>query len=97
MLTPGRENKQMDDLLASYQASKEHLRLHDFEQSLYPRDLMRKAEREGCLPQVLFLPCQKLTRLMIKHAVEQESSYQSEEHFLLRFGLVDNLNYYMYQ
>ena len=57
MLTPGRETRQMDDLIESYQTSKEHLRLHDFEQSLYPREIMRKAEREGIMPKCIFLPC----------------------------------------
>ena len=65
------------------------------DKQLYPMKVMHRSNKEGTMPKCIFLPSRRLIRLMIRQVIDQESSYVTEESFLLRMGLIDNLNHHL--
>jgi len=78
MLTPGDDKTSVNAFSESYRKCKAHLKIHDFEKSLYPPNVVRQAEKEGTMPKCVFLPSRALIRDMMRRVVEFENSYVPE-------------------
>jgi hypothetical protein len=71
-----------------------------FEVDVYPKDVMSElheaVEKTGSIkpPKCIFIPTRKMVRTMIR-AIYKWGSKDTTEAFLLRFGLLDDPNWYM--
>jgi hypothetical protein len=65
--------------------------------SLYPANVIRKAEKTGIPPRCIFVPSRELIRRMMRSLLEHENGFEEEERWLIKFGLIDKLNNHMQQ
>ena len=68
---------------------KEYISSLDFENDIYPQDIMDAAVKNKKPPKCIFVPTIPLLRSMIRAVVDREPN-ESETLFLLRFGLIQN-------
>jgi hypothetical protein len=69
MLSPSTDINAVEDLVTSYNKARHHIKFHDFEKSLYPKAVMRQADKEGTIPKCIFLPSRKMIRTMFEHVI----------------------------
>lgn len=64
MLAPSGDINAVEDLVTSYNKARNNIQFHNFEKSLYPSAVMRKADKQGTIPKCIFLPSRDMIRTM---------------------------------
>lgn len=65
-----------------------------FYANVYPRKVIAQSIQEGVAPRCIFLPAQELMRTVIQ-AVATKRPDETNEAFLLKFGLLEEVNLYL--
>jgi hypothetical protein len=86
----------------SFVKAHETLKYYNFNTEVYPDTVISelleatKEHRNIKPPKCIFVPSKKIVRIMIK-AMAEFATRDSQECFLLRFGLLDDPNWYLKQ